>query len=202
MIGAIASVAGSVIPSIVGLFAGRQQTKRNMADLNATGQYQANPYAAQQLAMMQNLYNGRMAGATGMEQNIYGNQANVAAGVQRNATDASQALAMLSGLQGQSNDAFAELAQREAMDRMQRAGMVAGAQNTMINEGDKVFQDKLRFLQNKMGIRAVGYDNMMNSVNSLGKSLSMAGNMWDAGAFKKGGSSGLGSMFGSFGAKQ
>lgn len=202
MIGALASLGGGLISGIGGLIAGRRQTKRNMADLNATGQYEANPMAAQQLALMQNLYNGRMAGASGMEQNIYGNQANVSAGVQRNATDASQALAMMAGLQGQSNDAFAQLAQREAMDRMQRAGMVAGAQNTMINEGDKVFQDKLRFLQAKMGIRAVGTENTMNSLNTLGKTMSMAGNMWDAGASKKGGGSGaagLGKMVGMFG---
>lgn len=185
MIGALASVAGNLFSSIGKMVAGRQQTKRNMADLNGMGQYQTNPYAEQGLALAQNLYNGRSAGAVNAEQNILTNQANTMAGVERNATDASQALAVGAAVDGQSNNAFANLAQQESMDRMQKAGMVTQAQQGMINEGDKVWQDKMRYLKYKMGIRSVGTQNTLDAMTDLGKTASMFGNMWEHGDFKK-----------------
>lgn len=181
LISPLSSLAGSLIGGIGGLIAGRRQTKRNMADLNQLGTYKANPLASKQLAFANNLYNSRMPGASYAEQSIMGNQANAMAGVGRNATDASQALAALAGISGQSNNAFADLAQREAMDRMQRAGMVMQAQNTMINEGDKEWQDKLRMLQYKMGIRGVGAENTANSLNSIGSGLAFMGGLWGSG---------------------
>lgn len=185
MIGAIASVAGGLISGLGRLFGGRAQTKKNMRDINALGSYKENPYASQQLSLANNLYNARMGGAAAQEQNILNNQADAQASVNRNATDASQALAIAAGLQGNTNDAFADLATREAADRMNRAGLVMQGQNTMIAEGDKVWADKLRQLQQKIGVRGVGAQNTVGALDSLGGTAAMFGNMWDQGMFKK-----------------
>lgn len=173
-----------------------------MNDLNQVGTYKQSPYAAQNLALAQNLYNSRSAGMVNAEQGILTNQANAVAGTERNATDASQALAVNAAIAGQGNSQFANLAAQESMDRMQKAGMLNNAYGTMINEGDKEFQDQLRMLQQKIGIRGVAAENQQNAMNGLGNTAAMFGNMWDSGAFKKGGNTGgVGALFGSMGAK-
>lgn len=184
------------IGSVANMIAGNRQQKKNMRDINALGVYQENPYASRELAFAQNLYNGRMGGASIQEQNILANQANAMASVQNNATDASQALAIAAGLQGQTNNSFANLAAQEAMDKMNRAGLLTGAYRTMINEGDKVWQDKVRQLQQKIGVRAVGTQNTSNAINGMVGSIGFAGN---AGLFDnlfKGGGGAMGNMMG------
>jgi hypothetical protein len=185
MIGAIASLAGGLIGSLSSLFGGKRQAKKNMNDINTLGVYKENPYASQQLALGQNLYNARMGGAVAQEQNIMAGQANSQAAINRNATDASQALALAAGLQGQTNESFSDLATKEAADRLNRAGLLMQGQNTMIAEGDKVWGDKLRHLQQKIGVRSVQAQNQHNAMQGIGSTLSMFGNMWDEGQFQK-----------------
>jgi len=115
---------------------------RNLLKQDPT--YQSSPYAAQRLGMAQTLLNARMPGATAMERNIYGNQANQIANVNRNATDASQALALGAAAQGQTNQAFQNLATQEQQDYYNRLQNYTGAQQGMIQEGDKVYQDQVR----------------------------------------------------------
>jgi len=186
-----------LVGSIANMIAGNRQQKKNMRDINALGVYQENPYASKELAFAQNMYNGRMPGASILEQNILGNQANAMANVENNATDASQALAIAAGLQGNTNSSFANLAVQEAMDKMNRAGLLTGAYRTMINEGDKVWQDKVRQLQQKISVRAVGTQNTSNAINGMVGSIGFAGNagVFD-GLFKGGGGN---SMMGSWG---
>lgn len=92
----------------------------------------------------QNLYRGRMVGANAAEQNIMTNAANTNAQVQRNAGDASTALAVAAGVGGQTNDALADLATRESQDKQNRFGVYSNVSRLMADEGQKVYEDKLR----------------------------------------------------------
>jgi len=178
---AAVAAGASLLTNIAGMIVSAKQNKRNMKDLNQLGVKAIDPYAQQQLALAQNLYQGRMAGATQEEQNIETGQANATAATERNATDSSQVLATIAGLQGGSNDAFAQLAAKESADKMNRAGTVMSAQNTMINEGDKVWADRLRQLQQRLGIRSVATQNTFNALQGIGGSLSMAGSAFGGG---------------------
>ena len=133
--------------------------------------YQANPIASQRMALAQQLLNARQPGAAAAERNIYGAQANQIANINRNATDASQALALAAGTQGQTNQAFGDLAQQEAAGYQQRYQNLVGAQEGVINEGDKVFQDRIRRFNNLASIRGAQTQNTSNawsSVSNLG----------------------------------
>ncbi len=133
--------------------------------------YKVSPYAQQRLGLAQNLLNARMPGATAMERNIYGNQANQMANVERNATSGSQALAMGSAAQGQTNQAFQNLGVQEQQDYYNRLGNQTSALQGMTQEGDKVYQDQLRDYQEKMSLKnaylGASMQNRTTSWNSL-----------------------------------
>lgn len=129
--------------------------------------YKANPIAGQQLGLAQTLLNARMPGAAAAERNIYGAQANTMAQVNRNATDSSQVLALAGASQGQANQAFSNLGQQEAQDYQRRYGNLVGAQQGMINEGDKVYQDQVRRFQDLASIRGAQNQNRQNTWNSI-----------------------------------
>ncbi len=129
--------------------------------------YAANPIAAQRMGLAQNLLNSRMPGATAMERNIYGNQANQLANINRNATDGSQALALGAASQGQTNQAFQNLATQEQQDYYNRLQNYTGAQQGMIQEGDKVYQDQLRRYGDLSAITGAKIQNTANAWKSL-----------------------------------
>lgn len=129
--------------------------------------YKANPLAAQRTSLAQNLLNARMPGATSMERNIYGNQANQLANVNRNATDSSQALALGSAAQGQTNQAFQNLSTQEQQDYYNRLQNLNGAQQGQIAEGDKVYQDQVRRFQDQSAITGAQMQNQAGAYNSL-----------------------------------
>lgn len=129
--------------------------------------YQTSPYAAQRLNMAQTLLNARMPGATAMERNIYGNQSNQLANVNRNATDSSQALALGSAAQGQTNQAFQNLGTQEQQDYYNRLQNETGAQQGMIQEGDKVYQDQVRRFQDRAALTGAQMQNVQGAWNSV-----------------------------------
>jgi hypothetical protein len=129
--------------------------------------YSENPLARQRLGLAQTLLNARMPGSAAAERNIYQNQANYMGQVGRNATDASQVLALAGAAQGQSNQAFGELAQAEAQDYQRRYNNLEGAQEGVIREGDKVFQDQTRRFENKVGMQGQINQNRQNSWGEL-----------------------------------
>lgn len=129
--------------------------------------YTSSPYASQRLGLAQTLLNARMPGATSMERNIYGNQANQLANVNRNATDGSQALALGASAQGQTNQAFQNLGTQEQQDYYNRLQNLGGAQQGMIAEGDKVYQDKVRQYGDKAAILGAQIKNTQTNWNSL-----------------------------------
>jgi hypothetical protein len=156
----------------IGSIFGNKKSQRQLENLiSQNPQYAANPLAAQRMGLAQTLLNARMPGAAAAERNIYQNQANMMGNVNRNATDASQALALAAAGQGQSNQAFGNLATQEAQDYQRRYGNLVGAQEGVIQEGDKVFQDKVRRFQDLAQIRGMQANNrqsMWNSLSNLG----------------------------------
>lgn len=179
VIAAGASFLGNLISTWANNRLAKKQYKRDMNSINSLGTYTSNPLADQELAMAQNLYNGRMAGASSAENEILQNAANASAGVDNTATDAAQALAVKAAITGQAGDSFADLAKAEAMDRMNRAGLVRSAIGTKITEGDKVWGDKLRKLKQEMGVGAVFTQNKSNVWQGAGDSVALFGNMLD-----------------------
>lgn len=165
------SIAGAglgLIGGIAGLFGAKKSNKRLEQLLKQNPAYTANPLVDQRLGLAQTLLNARMPGAAAAERNIYQTQANTMANVNRNATDASQALALAGAGQGQANQAFTNLGVQEAQDYQRRYGNLVGAQDASVQEGDKVFQDKVRRFQDTAQIRGTQAQNTQSAWSSLG----------------------------------
>lgn len=151
--------------------------------------YVINPVAQQRLGLAQQLLNARMPGAAGAERNIYNNEANTNASFSRNATNSAQLLNLLSASQGQTNDALNKLGIEESQDYGNRLQNLNSAQQGIITEGDKVYQDKqykheddVRRFHDKLGVYgAMNQNNQANwgSLSNFGFGLA---NMGAAGA--------------------
>lgn len=171
---AIGGAALGLIGGVANLFGSRKANKRLDQLMKQNPTYQSNPIAAQRMALAQQLLNARMPGAAAQERNIYGAQANTLANIQRNATDSSQALALAAGTQGQTNQAFNQLGIQEGQDYYNRLNNLTGAQQGMIAEGDKVYQDQVRRFQDLAQIRGMQTRNTQNAwqgVSNLGFGL-------------------------------
>lgn len=148
------------------------KTNRKLSELFAGDPaYAANPLVSQQLALSKTLLNARMPGATYAQGQILQNEANQRDAVARNATDGSQLLAEGSVLNNQTNNATLQLGEQEAQDYQRRYGNVVNAAGAAVNEGDKVFQDKVRRLQdqaNVIGAQAQNNQGIWNSLTNLG----------------------------------
>jgi hypothetical protein len=101
-------------------------------------------YAKKQYGLAQQMFNGRMPGATAAEQNIYSNQANAMSNISRNATDGSSALAAGSAAQAQTNQALSNLGLTEADYRGNTLGNLNNQSANMQNEQAAVHADKVR----------------------------------------------------------
>src|SRR5690349_10802410 len=94
MIGGISGTAMGTVGTIFGAIAGMKADKELSKLKDKDPIYTSSPYAQKKLGLAETLLNGRMPGASTSERGIYGTQANAMSGVTRNATDASQALAI------------------------------------------------------------------------------------------------------------
>lgn len=164
-------------------------------------------YAKQMLGLAQTQLNARDPFAVAQQRGILGSQANAMAGAQRAVTDPSQALAMTAALQGNTNQAMFQQGLAERQGYQQRLGNLTGAQGVMIQEGDKVYQDKMqKFMRDqarKDALQQAGTQSLINAGTSLSSSLL---GMGKAGGFGKmfgggagGGSAVSGSSAGIFG---
>lgn len=174
MIGPALGVAGGVA-NIIGAGKANKRLKRLQGD---DPSYQVSPLAGERLGLAQQLLNARMPGAASVERNIYGNQANAQANIERNATSGSQALALGMASQAQTSQSFQELGQQEAQDYYNRLQNLSGAQQGMIGEQDKFFQDKVRRWENRAqieGAQTQNTANMWNTVSNMGNALAASG---------------------------
>lgn len=177
------------LPSLLGnLFTGGKQKRLAKRIQLDDPTYQVSPYAKDQLSLAQNAYNSRMAGASQAEQNIFTNQANQFANIDRNATDSSQALALASGIGGQTNKSLIDLGTAEGDSRLNSQNMLNQALQNMTTEEGKVYQDKLRkyqeALQAKNALMQGGLVNQQNAFNQIGN----LGALYASGLFGNNGS--------------
>jgi hypothetical protein len=148
----------------LGIKQARDAKKINPQDVT----YQTSPYAKQQLGMAQQLFNGRMAGATQEEQNIYGSQANFMDTARKNATDSSQLLALAGQAQGRTNEGFNALGVQESQNKYNMLDNLNRAYQTMTSEGDKVYNDQLRKYQRDYDLKQqLGSSGMTNIYGGL-----------------------------------
>lgn len=170
LVGAAVGLIGAA-----GKMIGRGKANKEMNSLLAQDpKYVANPIARQRMGLAQTLLNARMPGSAALERNIYSNRANTISNLERNATDASQLLAGGAKVQGQTDDAFQDLQFNEAQDYQRRYGNLENAQEGVIREDDKVFNDGVRRFQNKVQIKGAINENRQNSwgdVSNLGFGL-------------------------------
>jgi len=158
----IASLGIGLIGGI-GKMIGRGKANKRLQDLQGQDPaYVENPIAAQRLGLANTLLNARMPGAARSERNIYASGGNAMGNINRNATDSSQALALGASVQGQQSQQFNQLAEQEANDYQRRYGNLVGAQQGMINEGDKQYQDQVRRYGDKMQIQGAINENKQN----------------------------------------
>lgn len=163
----LAGLATGFIGSIGKLF-GAGKANRKLDALEASDPtYSANPLANERLGLAKTLLNARMPGSASIERNIYGTSANTTANVNRNATDSSQALQIAGSVQGQSNEAFNKLGLEEAENYQQNLKNLTGAQEGVINEGDKVYGDQVRRFGDKAQIEGQQNQNNQNVWQSV-----------------------------------
>lgn len=166
-LGAAIGLGVGLLGGIGSLF-GSRRANRRLEELNRMNpQYQTNPIAQQRMGLAQTLLNARMPGAAAIERNIYGAQANQLGAISRGATDSSQALALAAGTQGQANQAFTNLGIQESQDYYNRLENLEGAQQGMIAEGDKQYQDQVRRFEDTARIRGAQTANTQGAWNSL-----------------------------------
>jgi hypothetical protein len=171
-----------ILGAISQFFTGVKQKKMANAINPVNAEYKESDYAKDSLGLMQQLYGGRMAGASAATDNIFQSQANAANAFTKNATDTGQILAGVGGIQGQTNAAFVDLATKEAQDKAMKAQMVDQANRLLIGEGDKVFQDKLRNFDRdyntKQSLIGASLQNKQGAVNTFENNLLKVASMF------------------------
>lgn len=143
--------------------------------------YQTSPYAKQELGTAQQLFNGRMFGAADQERNIGASQAQFVNNAQNNATDSSQLLALGGLSQGQSNNAYQNLQIQEGQNKYNLLGNLNQAYQTMVGEGDKVYQDQMQKYQmdtqQKEELKNSAFANIFGGIGDLSSLGIMGGQL-------------------------
>jgi hypothetical protein len=137
--------------------------------------YTPSQYAKDRLSLAQNLLNARMPGASNMQANIQSNQATQTNNITKTATSSAEALTSDANAQGQTNQAVANLGTQEQQDYYNREGNLQNAQQGMVAEGDKVYQDQLRDYQEKMNLKNAYMGAAMQDKSAAWSSLSSTG---------------------------
>lgn len=182
------AMGASLIPQIAGLItAGKQRPESRRANAQAQAYFgqslgQANQslgLAKQGFAKANNDYNARMAGAANIERDIKQNQANTMGSVNKNATDASQVLAIAGALQGNSNNAYNQLAQLEAQNKLYQQQNVNAARQGVMgaqqNLQDIYGHQSDVAAQSAAQLGQAAQQNQFNAFKGLSNGLTMAG---------------------------
>ena len=167
MIGPIVDGAMSTVGTIFNSIAGIKADKKLDKLLKTDPAYTSSPYAANNLGLAQTLLNSRMSGAQTRANNIATSGANSRAFIGRNATDSSQALALMSGSQGTQDQSYNDLALQEGQDAQMKQQNLIGANNAMTAEHKDLFDDSVRRWQDQV-----------NTVMTQYKMRRQGGNDW------------------------
>lgn len=176
----------TAIPIFGKLFAGMKQDKlANQINPQDTT-YTENPYAKQNLGIINQLFNARMPGAAEAGRQISTNQANTMNNVNRVATDSSTALALGLASQGQADESANELAIKEGTQKYGLLDNLSNAYQTLIGEGDKVYQDKIRKFNNDVNAKSALRKSSMENFAGFGSDLTSAAIMAATGGMSGG----------------
>lgn len=178
LLAAAPALASSLFGAAKGIQA-MNQSRKIKPDYFAYGdprlQGNESPYAKQMLGLAQTQLNARSPFAAAQQRGILGSQANAMANAQRNVTDPSQALAMTAALQANTDQALFNQGLQEQQMYQQRLGNLMGAQQVMIGEGDKVYNDRMRkFMmdqQRKDALQQAGAQSLISAGSNLSSSL-------------------------------
>lgn len=173
-IGTAVSIGEGVYGAVKGLSQMGQANNINPAWKPRT----TSPYAQKQLGLAQTMLNGRMPGAANEEANIAANQAGTVANINNNATDSATALSLATGAQGQSNNAYANLATKEAQDRGSLIDNLNNAYKTMANEDELNYQNELQKygmdVNSKAMLNQAGANNLFGGIDKAAGGLIMS----------------------------
>ncbi|MES2287379.1 MAG: hypothetical protein V4547_16925 [Bacteroidota bacterium] len=178
MIGGITSTAMGTVGTIFSAIAGMKADKKLSSLLKEDPAYTSSPYAANNLGMAQQLLNSRMAGSASRNRGIASAGANARAGITRNVTDASQALAIMSGIQGHEEEGYNSLAEQEAQDANMKQQNLFGANTAMTAEHKDLFDDSVRRWQDQVNTVMTQYKMRKqggSDIGQLGAGLSSMG---------------------------
>lgn len=133
--------------------------------------YTTSPYAVAMLGEANRLKNARMPGAVSAQQSILGNEANTQGEIERNATNGTAALKALLASQGGTENSLNSLAGQEGNYGLTMENNWNNANEAMINEGDKVYQNQLEQQQlamnEKNALRGAGMQNIGGGMNDM-----------------------------------
>ena len=137
------------------------------------------PYAKQMMGLAQTQLNARSPYATAQQRSILSSQAGAQAAGQRAITDPSQLLAMSPVYQGLAGQQEFNRAAQEQQQYQQKLSQLTGAQQVMIGEGDKTYQDRLRKYQMDMDLKqalaSAGRQTTLSSMQNLASTFLAAG---------------------------
>lgn len=172
----------SGLGSLGKIFAGAKQNKLANQINPVFQQYQKNPLAQENLAVNKNMFYGADPASIKAQSNVMQAQSNQLSSAQRNATDASQLLALGAGLQGGTNEAFSRLAAQEAEGKAGLLTNLGQAYRGAISEGDKAYESMLQKYQMdsqaKAALRGAGQQNIFGGIGDI------AGGLMQYGMFK------------------
>jgi len=194
-------MALGIIGSIGQLF-GNGRANRELRNLQSqdpnyatsTAGIQNNQIAQGRYDLAETILNSQMPGTAQEQNNILGNQSNVVGNANRTATNSAQALAVGAGAQGQTNQAFSNLAGQQADWYKGNLQNYNQAGQGVINEGDKRYQDQIRQFEDKTQIQGAINANRQNTWGSIANGGFALANFGMNGGFKGmfgGGGSGL-----------
>lgn len=181
MIGGITSTAMGTVGQIFSSIAGIKADKKLSKLLESDPTYTSSPYAQNNLGYAQMLLNSRMTGAANREKNIQTSGANTRAGISRNATDSSQALALMAGTQGQQDQSVNDLALQEGQDATQKQSNFFNANKDMTTEHKDLFDDKVRRWQDEVNTTMTQYKMRTKGGSDIGQLGSGLGSMGGGG---------------------
>ena len=167
---AVAIAGGGVaLAGGVGKMISRGKANREMEDrkrkINAM---EINPEYGRQLGLAQTQLQGRMAGASQAEQNINQQAANTQANISRGATDPMQAILGAGAIQGQTSQAFNQLAGQEQADYANRLQRMMAAGMTKAQAEDQLRMDKLGMTTQLSGAQQQNRQNSWGDLSNMG----------------------------------
>jgi hypothetical protein len=178
--------AGMLVAAGVGMVGkaiSRSKANKQMRQLQKDQpKYQENPLAKQQYALAQNMYNAQMPGTQEYMSGIERGRASTIASAER---AGGNPLLAASAASSQANESGQALAGQQAAYKQSAFGNVASANQGLINEQDKVYQDQLRQYQTRAQLEGAIQENKQNTWGDVANTGMGMANFSASGGFKK-----------------